>query len=152
VSVVNDVLSLLGEGFRPYTGAIESSVQEEINCCNWPERCWFVKDADKGRTFICLGCNSRPCTLQNPEGFELTAEAPLHVNARLQFMDVKAVTPEQLLNSKGWFRVDEAAFILNVSTRTVRKLVDEGVLVRHVKNPVRIAVDSLREEYERGDW
>jgi excisionase family DNA binding protein len=45
------------------------------------------------------------------------------------------------------YRIDEVAEILNVSRRTVYRLLEEGVLIGHKRNPMkagmRITVDSV---------
>ena len=48
---------------------------------------------------------------------------------------------------KALYRIDEVTEILNVSRRTVYRLLEEGVLIGHKRNPMkagmRITVDSV---------
>lgn len=46
--------------------------------------------------------------------------------------------------SKLLLRVDEAAFVLNISESEVRNYVDEGRLEAHPEPPLRITVESVK--------
>lgn len=63
-----------------------------------------------------------------------------------------SLTPEEMLTAKALLRVDEVAYCLNLSERKVRKLIDEGRLIRHRDAPVRVTAASVREEMGRVDW
>lgn len=151
MSIIDEVLKVMESGYQPYSGKISSAVANKLGCEKWEQCSWFVKTAAGKRLFVCLGCEKRPCALSNPNGFEQTAPART-MASNVAFAETRAITPEDLLRSKKWFRVNEAAFILNVSERHIRKLVDEGVLVRHINTPVRVTRESLQEEFSKEDW
>ncbi|MFW5487095.1 MAG: helix-turn-helix domain-containing protein [Desulfovibrio sp.] len=152
MSIIDDVLAVIGEGYRPYYGKVSEQGKKQVKCENWDSTFWFVKETDRRRVFMCLGCESRPCVLANPEGFELTMQVPVN-STKISFMEARAVSPEELFRHKKWFRAEEAAKLLAVSTRKIRYLVEEGALVRHKDKPFRITAKSLEAQYNREeDW
>lgn len=151
MSIIDDVLAVIEEGYRPYYGKVSEQGKKQVKCENWDNTFWFVKETDRRRSFMCLGCESRPCVLIDPEGFELTMQIPLK-STKISFMEARAIPTAELFKRKKWFRVEEAASLLAISDRQVRKLVDFGILTRHVDNPVRITAESLEAEYNKEDW
>ncbi|KAF1073311.1 helix-turn-helix domain-containing protein [Halodesulfovibrio sp. MK-HDV] len=130
------------EGFRPFRGEIAEDVYSKLGCKDASSAYWL----HRWPILHCLGCNKR-CTPKNTEGFQVPMQFPAS-----QTQSKFSMLPEEMLQAKKFLRVDEAAYCLNISERTVRKLVDEGVLVRHMRLPIRITVESVREEMGRVDW
>lgn len=132
---------MLSDGFRQYEGEIAEFVYERLGCKHSDRAYWVCR----WPLFHCLGCNRR-CTPKNAEGFQVPLVTSAPPKRRYN------VTPDELVASKSLLRVDEVAFCLAVSERHVRKLIDEGVLVRHQRNPVRVTAESVRDEMGRVDW
>ncbi|GEM_PF-6883699 len=151
MSIIDDVLAVLEEGYRPYYGKVSEQGQKQVECENWDNTFWFVKETETRRAFMCLGCESRPCVLTDPEGFELTAKRPV-MQTKVSFMETRSVPPEDLFRHKKWFRCNEAASLLAISERKVRYLVEEGALVPHEDSPLRITAESLEAQYNREEW
>lgn len=151
MSLIHEVLAILDEGYRQYNGHISESACIELKCHHKEKMQWFVKDGSKSRKFLCLGCDSRPCILRNPKGFEHTAPPPVHT-AKISFMEARAVSAEELFKHKKWFRADEAATLLNVSRSQIYNMAAEGILVRHLDKPFRVTSESLKAEYDKEDW
>lgn len=135
---------MFDEGFRQYTGEIELRVYEQLGCKDQSRVYWICR----WPILHCLGCNKR-CTPKTPEGFQVPLVTALP--NQLKGKDF-SLSPEEMVASKTLLRVDEAAYCLNVSERTVRKLVDEGVLVRHLRQPIRVTAESVREEMGQVEW
>ncbi|HAS88262.1 MAG TPA: DNA-binding protein [Desulfovibrio sp.] len=129
---------MLAEGFEQYNGHIDPVVYERLECpdpkkvywvCHWP-------------ILHCLGCNKR-CTPKDTSGFQMVL--PMVDEPRY-----KGATVAELLK-KNLLRTDEAAFCLRVSDRQVRKWAQEGILVSHVRKPVRVTSESVKEEMNNLD-
>lgn len=145
MSAIEDVTRLLGTGYVPYHGEVDGSVYERLKCPRPKRAKWFTREAKK----ICLGC-SRGCVVADAVGFELTL--PVSGRAkRLCFAELPAVSARDLLEKKLFLTVPETEFVLNVSTRTVYNLLEEGRLTRHPDPPTRITSASVRQEAERRD-
>ncbi|MFO7595383.1 MAG: hypothetical protein R6W92_03445 [Desulfocurvibacter africanus] len=92
---------------------------------------------------VCLGC-AKQCALVSPEGFELVLPVSLKKRVKSCFAYLPQVSAQQLLESKLLLRVDEAAFVLNISESEVRNYVDEGRLAAHPEPPLRVTAESLK--------
>lgn len=139
MSLIDDVLRVLADGYLPYRGAIEGAVFETLRCPDFRRARWFARE---GR-HLCLGC-ARRCAWAGA-GFQ--AVLPLARDARpagLAYGQLPYVTAEELLAAKTVLRVDEAAFCLNVSERTVRDMIDSARLDRLPDLPVRVTTASVR--------
>ncbi|WP_321402669.1 DNA-binding protein [Maridesulfovibrio sp.] len=130
---------MLADGFEQYNGVIDPAVYERLECpdpkkaywvCNWP-------------ILHCLGCRER-CTPKDIRGFQMTLPSP-------EPTVIKWQEKVNTLLKKRFVRPAEAAFCLDVSERHVRDLVDEGILVRHIRPPLRITAESVKAEMERLD-
>ncbi|SHI60311.1 helix-turn-helix domain-containing protein [Halodesulfovibrio aestuarii] len=130
------------DGFRPYGGEIDAGVYAKLGCKDSSRAYWL----HRWPILHCLGCKKR-CTPKSTNGFQVPMKFPA-VQERGKF----SLLPEEMLRTKKLLRVDEAAYCLSLSEATVRRLVDEGVLVRHVRLPIRITAESVQEEMERVDW
>lgn len=140
--LVRDILTLLGEGWVPYEGAVDQAAYDRLGCPDARRATWFQREA----TWWCLGCKRR-CLTADPAGFQLSLVTRPRV--RILFADLPMVTADELLRIKRWLRVPEAAFCLNVSEREVRYMVDAAKLDRHPDAPLRVSVESVRREMER---
>lgn len=135
---------MFDDGFRQYAGEIDSQVYEQLGCKDASRAYWICR----WPILHCLGCNRR-CTPKTPTGFQVPlVTSPARQGSGKRF----SLTPEEMVASKTLLRVDEAAYCLNVSERTVRKLVDEGVLARHLRQPIRVTAESVRAEMERVEY
>lgn len=143
MSAIEDVTRLLATGYVPYHGVVDGSVYERLKCLRPKRARWFTRDTRK----ICVGCSNH-CAVADSLGFELTL--PVSGRAkRLCFAVLPAVSALELLEKKLFLTVPEAEFVLNVSTRTVYNLLEEGRLERHPDPPTRITAASVRQEAER---
>jgi predicted DNA-binding transcriptional regulator AlpA len=137
VSLVDDVLKVLADGYAPYRGAIEGAVFEELRCPDFRRARWFTRE---GR-HLCLGCGRR-CAWAGA-GFQ--AVLPIRGRTEIAFAALPMVTDGELLRHKLFLRLDEAARILRLSHRQVYRLLDDGQLDRLPDSPVRITSESIRE-------
>ncbi len=69
--VVDEILKLLGLGFKVYRGEIWEGVYKELRCLKSYKARWFHKE----RNYVCLGCMRR-CSLSDPGGFQLIIPYP----------------------------------------------------------------------------
>jgi len=129
------------EGFRPYAGEIEAEVYKQLGCKDSSRAYWL----HRWPILHCLGCNKR-CTPKGTGGFQVPLQLPAVSQGKYSLL------PEEMVRAKKLLRVDEAAYCLNLSERSTRRLIAEGVLVRHQRRPVRVTSESVREEMERVDW
>lgn len=142
-TVFDDMLRLLSEGFAPYTGKVEDNVYAGFGCKTVAAARWMHRDG----VFVCLGC-SKQCNQAGHKGFELVKAVPVRAR-RLAFAVLPSVSAEELLEKKKLLSIREVEFILNISSRQVYVLLDEGVLDRHPDLPTRITVESARREAKR---
>jgi hypothetical protein len=138
-SALDELLKILQAGYLPYRGHVQSEVYQSLDCPKPRRARWFVH----GDKHVCLGC-AKQCALVNPEGFELVLPVSLKKRVKACFAYLPQVSARQLLESKLLLRVDEAAFVLNISESEVRNYVDEGRLAAHPEPPLRITVGSVK--------
>lgn len=139
MSIVKDVVKLVGAGFMLYGGEVETTVYDRVKCPKPKKAAWFVRRG----TYLCMGCG-RQCRTTG-EGFRLLLPFPRQT--RVLVADVPALTVAQLLDLGRPLRVDEAAWALNVTEREIYALVDEGRLARAgAGRPLRVSAESVREE------
>lgn len=141
--LINQVLDVLSKGYRPYRGHVDDAVYETI-CCDSPEDAsWFEHE----RRFICLGCQ-RHCALVDPPGMQLTI--PMKVKSSygvVMLAQLPSVTVDEILATGRPLRPDEAAWALNVSTREIYYMVEDGRLNQAGSGrPLRVTSDSVRRE------
>lgn len=142
-SLINDVLAVLSNGYRPYRGEVQGEVYERLRC-NKPDRAtWFEQE----RKFLCLGCKRR-CALVNPSGMQLTVPVDTKPSfGRVLVAELPSLTVGELLATGRPLRPDEAAYVLNVSEREIYDLEVEGRLQRAGRGrPLRVTSDSVAEE------
>jgi predicted DNA-binding transcriptional regulator AlpA len=150
--LLREMTRMMADGWRPYTGDVESGVYEALGCD--PRRripYWL----HRWPLLHCLGC-ARRCTPKTSVGFQavLPCDLPLFENGAALPVPAAArfsLTPEELIARKNLLRVDEVAYCLGISERQAYRLADEGVLVRHVRQPWRVTAESVREEMNRVD-
>lgn len=132
---------LFAKGFRPYTGEVEGNVYDRLKCEDSARAYWIAK----WPLLYCFGCGRR-CVPKSPQGFQvMLPEGPV------RGYGPHALTPAELLRSKSLLRADEAAYCLRVSPRKVYALAAEGRLVAHIDKPLRVTVESVKEEMNRVD-
>ncbi|MEG6550427.1 DNA-binding protein [Desulfocurvibacter africanus] len=139
-SALDELLKILQAGYLPYRGHVQSEVYQGLDCPKPRRARWFVQ-VDK---HVCLGC-AKQCALVSPEGFELVLPVSMKKRVKSCFAYLPQVNARQLLESKLLLRVDEAAFVLNISESEVRNYVDEGRLTAHPEPPLRVTVESVRK-------
>jgi len=97
-----------------------------------------------------VGCPKKHCTLLSPPGVWpvlLSGVAPKP--GRMAFIELPALTVDELLRAKRALRPDEAAWALNCSLSQVYYMVDGGELEELDYTPRRISADSVRRKLER---
>lgn len=135
-SKIDQVIKLTQCGWRAYEGQATAEVYDKLDCDKGRRgrSRWFAK----GDLLICIGCE-RNCDLPCPNGFQLPLfkyPAPPRPAFRL--------SPDELLANRKLLRIDEAAYILNISARQVRSMVYEGRLSATRDKPLRIPVEEIR--------
>lgn len=141
-ALIDDIIKLTREGWRPYRGVVPNAVYETLGCpCGVLGKretrirpYWFSR-AD---IYVCVGC-SKKCGLNRPAGFQPVLEVNYPYDPEKPF----TLTPEELVTSKSSLRADEAAYCLNCSVRTVYKFVSLGKLVGSKERPIRIRTQEV---------
>lgn len=148
-SLIEDIVRLTREGWRPYQGEVRHAVYESLSCSHGlltkretrTRPYWFSR-AD---IFLCVGC-SRKCSLNRPAGFQPALEINYAYDPEKPF----PLTPEELVVRKSSLRVDEAAYCLNCSEAKIYKDIYEGKLVTLRDKPIRIRSRDIAEKMN--DW
>lgn len=141
-TLIQDVVTLIKEGWRPYNAEPDHSVYQRLGCAfvlrgrNRRKPYWFVRED----VFCCVGCGAR-CSLKRPEGFP--PPLPIRYTA-LPPGQPYTLTPQEMLSRRNLLTVKQAAYCLNISERQVYDLIAEGKLVRLKDAPVRVRVDEVR--------
>lgn len=143
-TLIQDVIALTRDGWRPYPEQPDNSVYIRIGCPHWQKKrpYWFVRD----KLYLCVGCASR-CLLENPAGF-----VPL---LPIRFVrepePLYSISPKEMLARHDLLTVRQAAYCLNVAERTIYDYIAEGKLVRLREKPARVRaseVMALRENFD----
>ena len=145
-TLIQDVVTLVKEGWRPYRAEPSMIVYEKLGCplASGNRRrkpYWFVRED----VFLCVGCGSR-CLLKRPEGFPL----PLPIRYSRPVDQPFLLTPQEMVVRHDILNVRQAAYCLNVSERTIYDYIAEGKLIRLKENPVRVRSKEVKEL--RGDF
>jgi len=154
-TIIDDIVKLVANGWRPYRGHVENRVYAEVSCPHAPLSddakaagakrgkavpSWFCR-AD---IFLCLGCGRR-CSLNRPKGFQ----APLPIKYPNSQKTPYTLTPQEMVTKLRLLTVNQAAYCLNASQGQIYNWIAEGRLRRLKERPVRIPVEDVREEMER---
>lgn len=137
---IRSIIELVNHGWRPYSAKPHPSAYAKLQCSHANTKrgadkpFWFVR----GDIFLCVGC-SRRCTLSRPEGFIM----PLPIQYETRTDDPFSLTPAEMVSRKSLLRVDEAAYCLNISERTVYDWIAEGKLRKVQEQPVRIPAEDV---------
>lgn len=146
MSTVKDIMALLGKGFIPYRGKVPEEFYKELGCREPKKAEWFARpwsERHKNSCYICLGCKKK-CRAVDPKGFQLLLPISRRRPSMTLFMPGEALSVDELLTRKKVLRVDEAAWALNLSTRRVYEMVQEGLLAQVPGQPVRVTSVSVR--------
>jgi len=135
-SKIDQIIKLTQCGWRAYEGQATAVVYDNLQCDKGQRgrARWFARL----EMLVCIGCE-RNCTLSCPDGFQLPLfkyPAPPRPSFRL--------SPDELLAKRKLLKIDEAAYVLNVSARQVRSMVHEGRLSVTRDAPQRIPVEEVR--------
>ncbi|MDL2207612.1 helix-turn-helix domain-containing protein [Desulfovibrio sp. OttesenSCG-928-M16] len=143
---ISDLLQLLENGYRLYTGTVPQNIYLK-KFCPHPKRAeWLAKTLNRQYThccYVCLGCD-RMCSEMNPTGWQLLLPLATLQPAQTAFVAAWPTSAEEMLVNKMVLRVDEASWVLNVSTRTVYRMLQEGKLRIVEGLPVRVTTESIR--------
>lgn len=141
-----DILDLLDKGFVPYPCMIPGSFYSNRRCLRKEKAEWFMRpglEPAEATRAVCLGCKRR-CAVVNPRGWPELREKPNPARPGVvAFSLVERISVDELLRMKRVLRVDEAAWVLNVSRQTVHRWVEEGVLEQVPGAPVRVTCHSV---------
>lgn len=140
-TLIQDIVTLTKDGWRPYNAQPEKSVYVGLGCEPFlrgrKKPFWFVR----GDVFCCIGCGSH-CTLTRPTGFPLPL--PLPVIKYTRFDQPYSLTPLEMVHRRHLLTVKQAAYCLNVSERQVYDWLAEGRLIRLKENPVRVRATEVK--------
>lgn len=139
VTIIKSVIRLQNAGWRPYSEEPAGKVYEDLKCPHANSRgktkpFWFVRSD----IFICIGC-TKQCCLSRPTGFII----PLPIKYKENIESPFKLTPAEMVAYKSLLRVDEAAYCLNVSERTIYEWVAMGKLRKTKDHPVRISSEDI---------
>lgn len=132
-TLIDDIVKLIRDGWRPYRAAAQGHVYNTLACQRQKKAYWFVR----GDVFLCVGC-ARNCSLSRPEGFAL----PLPLNYP-QPPEPYTLTPLEMVQRKCLLNVYEAAYCLNCSDRVVYRWIEQGKLRRLKDLPVRVLAKDV---------
>lgn len=139
-TLIQDVVKLINEGWRPYNAEPDTFVYEKLGCRNFlrgRKGHWFVR----GDIFCCIGCGAH-CTLSRPAGFPL----PLPIRYTTPPPDQPyTLTQAEMATRFDNLTVRQASYCLNISERLVYDWIEEGKLVRLKDIPVRVRSQEVRE-------
>ena len=136
---IKNIVTLVNSGWRPYSTEPNGTVYKRLQCPHAEAKrgnkpFWFVRSD----IFLCVGC-SRACMLSRPEGFIM----PLPIKYAERTPEPYTSTPAEMVSRKSLLRVDEAAYCLNISERTVYDWIAEGKLRKVKDQPVRIPAEDV---------
>lgn len=139
VAFIRIIVELTRSGWRPYEAEPASTVYENLKCPYYKTKgsnrpYWFVR-CD---VFLCVGCIKK-CSLNRPSGFIM----PLPIKYKECPKEPFSLTPAEMIARKSLLRIDEAAYCLNISERTVYEWIAIGKLRKTIENPVRIPVEDV---------
>ena len=137
--LIDEIVTLTRDGWRPYRGAVDERVYQGIGCPygllgsreTRIRPYWFAR----GDIFVCVGC-SRKCSFARPAGF--MPPLPLQVKYGHSPEAPYTLTPQEMVTRKHLLNVDETAYCLNISTGLVYKYIAEGRLIALKENPKRV--------------
>lgn len=143
------VFTLVKDGWRPYHVQPATSVYEGLDCPHFNadpgavlRPYWFTR----GDVFVCVGCE-RTCCLKRPKGFP-APEPILYPDNGEPF----TLTPQEMVKRRHLLRVAEAAYCLNVSQRTIYRMIDDSLLtVLEDRSPLRIKaadVEAMMNDFD----
>jgi len=142
---IHNLLQLLEKGYMLYTGAVPQDFYQKRYCPHPEKAEWLAKTVSMHNitsSYICLGCE-RMCSEQNPEGWQHLLPIAHHPT-QTAFVAAWPTSAEEMLKSKLVLRVDEASWVLNVSARTIYRMLEEGKLQTVVGTPTRVTAESVR--------
>lgn len=142
-----DIIALLDKGFVPYSFTVPQSFYKGQQCLTPKKADWFIRPWENGThqlKCICLGCRRR-CVAVDPEDWPSIhiAKKPSRPGV-VAFAVVEKLSVDELLRLKRVLRVDEAAWILNISRQKVHDWVEEGLLDPVPGTPVRVTASSVQ--------
>ena len=142
-TLIQDVVTLIKEGWRPYNAEPDHSVYQRLGCAfvlrgrNRRKPYWFVRED----VFCCVGCGAR-CSLKRPEGFP----PPLPIRySNVPYDQPFTLSPQEIMSRFDLLNVRQAAYCLNISERKIYDYIAEGRLVRLKENPVRVRTQEVKE-------
>ena len=143
-----DIITLLDKGFVPYSSGVPVKFYKKQQCSDPRKAEWFTRPWENDShhlRLICLGCRRR-CVVVDPEGWpSVYVDKMLSRPGAVAFATVERLNVKELLNMKPVLRVDEAAWILNISRQKVHDWVEEGLLDTVPGTPVRVTSVSVQK-------
>lgn len=146
MSKTQQLLQLLDKGYRLYTGQVPEDVYIKKRCPHPESAEWVARPMSKEysqSSYVCFGCD-RQCTELDPKGWQILLPLQSRQPSLTAFVTAWPASAEELVENRLVLRVDEAAWVLNVSTKTIYRMLQEGKLRVVEGNPVRVTTESLR--------
>lgn len=140
------LLQLLDKGYRLYTGQVPDYVYVKKRCPHPESAEWVARPMSKEysqSSYVCFGCD-RQCVELDPTGWQILLPVQARQPSLTAFVAAWPASAEELIENRLVLRVDEAAWVLNVSTKTIYRMLQEGKLRVVEGNPVRVTTESLR--------
>lgn len=138
MSVIDDVVTLINNGWRIFQGEVEQAVYEKQHCPVLQNRRVYPKWFFLGDKYVCVGCSKR-CSLVRPEGFQARLELLYPEEPKSPFL----LTPQEMLARLRFLTVEQAAYCLNVSKSQIYKMIRNAELLS-TDSPKRIPVDEVK--------
>lgn len=142
---IDAIMFWIERGWKPYAGKVDAEIYEDV-ACPAPVFGKWLYEGSKAKEAVCVGCD-RQCRVECDKGFR-PPPVPFQT---LYTGSYFTLSPSEMVKRYPLLRVCQAAYCLNVSERTVYKLIAEGKLLRTKINPCRVSsadVAALMDEFE----
>lgn len=147
-STIDKVIKLLNDGYGQYSGEVDQSVYDGLNCRKEKQARWFVRVTPKRRIMVCIGCN-KGCALTNSLGFQAVLPVESVHSTRISVGVLPFISDDELLEKKTVLTLREVMSVCRIKERKARSLIDDGVLVATQDLPLRVHSGSVREYLDK---
>lgn len=136
-SQIERIMFLTERGWYPYEGSVDISVYEQLKCPAPLFAKWLYEGKDALEA-ACVGCE-RYCTVDCSTGFKSISKRPQQPYRGHYF----SLSPMEMVKRFHVLTVQQAAYCLNVSIRTIYTYVDMAKVTVLKTRPLRIKAKDV---------